>query len=86
MLSFYFSVNLYAFLKSCGIDVELKHPIFGQVKDYINKVLIKKQYLTTEIESITRRQTFKWGTRAEKEISKMAILKFICKVSKYCKF
>jgi len=75
-------VSLYSFLKSCGIDVNLKHPIFGHVKEHINKALTKKQYLITEIDQLSKRQTFKWGLRAEKEISKMAVLKFVCKMFK----
>ncbi|XP_066150975.1 melanoma-associated antigen D2 [Euwallacea fornicatus] len=74
--------SLYAFLKDCGIDVTLKHPLFGQVKDYINKVMVKEQYVLVEIDDITKRTTFKWGIRAEKEISKMAVLDFVCQMYK----
>ncbi|KAL1509756.1 hypothetical protein ABEB36_004443 [Hypothenemus hampei] len=73
-------ISLYNFLKNVGIDVEQRHPIFGLVKDYINKVLIKRQYLVSEIDNITQVQRFKWGSRAENEISKLAILKFVSKV------
>jgi len=73
-------VSLYGFLKSVGIDVDLRHDLFGNVKEYINKTLTKKQYLIIEIDSISRRQTFKWGLRAEKEVSKKAILEFVCKM------
>ncbi|XP_066246691.1 melanoma-associated antigen D2 [Euwallacea similis] len=74
--------SLYAFLNNCGIDVTLKHPLFGQVKDYINKVMVKEQYLIVEIDSITKKSIFKWGMRAEKEISKMAVLNFVCEMYK----
>ncbi|XP_030766271.1 melanoma-associated antigen B10-like [Sitophilus oryzae] len=75
-------VSLYSFLNSLGIDVEVDHPIFGKVKDYITKILLKKQYLQSELDIKSRRQTFKWGARAEKEVSKMAVLEFVCQIYK----
>ncbi|CAG9766593.1 unnamed protein product [Ceutorhynchus assimilis] len=74
-------VSLYSFLKSVGIDVDLRHPIFGQVKESI-KTLIKQQYLIHEINNISKREIYKWGLRAEKEISKHKILEFVCKMYK----
>ncbi|XP_060531933.1 non-structural maintenance of chromosomes element 3 homolog isoform X2 [Cylas formicarius] len=75
-------VSLVGFLKKLGIDVEAKHPIFGNVKDYIAKTLVKKHYLNVTGDPITKIQTFSWGPAAETEISMQAILEFVCRVYK----
>ncbi|XP_018565249.1 non-structural maintenance of chromosomes element 3 homolog [Anoplophora glabripennis] len=73
-------VSLYAFLKSLNIDTERRHDIFGNVKDYIHHSLKNKKYLNIEMDQISKKVSFSWGTRAEKEISKHEILKFVCKM------
>ncbi|XP_050300214.1 non-structural maintenance of chromosomes element 3 homolog [Anthonomus grandis grandis] len=75
-------VSLFSFLKHINIDVDLRHPLFGDAKEYINKVLVEQEYLVVKIDDLSRKHTFKWGARAETEISKMAILKFVCKMFK----
>ncbi|RZC37282.1 melanoma-associated antigen D2-like [Asbolus verrucosus] len=74
--------SLYAFLTCFKIDVNKRHPLFGQVKDYIMNVLVKKKYLLMETDSLSKKISFSWGIRAEKEVSKLEILKFVCKIYK----
>ncbi|KAF7273660.1 hypothetical protein GWI33_013637, partial [Rhynchophorus ferrugineus] len=66
--------SLYSFLKSLDIDVEVDHPFFGKVKEYIKETLIKNYYLHCEFEDKTKIQIFQWGIRAEIEISKMKVI------------
>ncbi|KAJ8922641.1 hypothetical protein NQ315_007673 [Exocentrus adspersus] len=75
-------VSLYSFLKSLDIDVERRHVLFGNVKDYIHHTLKNKKYLKIEMDQMSKRVSFSWGVRAEKEISKHEILKFVCKMYK----
>ncbi|XP_076262140.1 non-structural maintenance of chromosomes element 3 homolog [Rhynchophorus ferrugineus] len=72
--------SLYSFLKSLDIDVEVEHPFFGKVKEYIRETLIKNYYLHCEFDEKTKIQTFQWGIRAEIEISKMKVLQFVCEM------
>nr|XP_023026237.1 non-structural maintenance of chromosomes element 3 homolog [Leptinotarsa decemlineata] len=72
--------SLYSFLNSLKIDVERKHEIFGNVKDYITNTMKNKKYLNVEMDQFSKKTSFSWGTRAEKEISKHDILKFVCKI------
>ncbi|KAF7267441.1 hypothetical protein GWI33_019332 [Rhynchophorus ferrugineus] len=72
--------SLYSFLKSLDIDVEVEHPFFGKVKEYIRETLIKNYYLHCEFDDKTKIQTFQWGIRAEIEISKMKVLQFVCEM------
>ncbi|EFA08692.1 melanoma-associated antigen D2 [Tribolium castaneum] len=73
--------SLHAFLEHFEIDVNVRHPIFGSVKDYIS-TLIKQKYLATETDPVTKKISYSWGIRSEAEISKHAILSFVCKVYK----
>ncbi|KAF7265205.1 hypothetical protein GWI33_001291 [Rhynchophorus ferrugineus] len=66
--------SLYSFLKSLDIDVEVEHPFFGKVKEYIRETLIKNYYLHCEFDDKMKIQTFQWGIRAEIEISKMKVI------------
>lgn len=68
-------------MKAFKIDVERKHELFGNVKDYILNTLKTKKYLDVETDPMSKKVTFKWGPRAEKEICKRSILNFVCKVS-----
>lgn len=82
MLIYYlFLVSLYAFLNSLKIDVERRNDIFGNVRDYIHQDLKNKKYLKIEMDQISKKVSISWGSRAEKEIPKHDILKFVCKVS-----
>ncbi|KAJ3657258.1 hypothetical protein Zmor_016270 [Zophobas morio] len=74
--------SVYSFLKSFGIDVNIRHPLFGLIKDYITNVLIKQKFLSVETDPITKKTLFSWGIRAETEINKHELLKFVCKVCK----
>jgi hypothetical protein len=71
---------LYTFLKHFQIDPNVRHPLFGPVNDYIANVLVKQKYLQMDTDPISKKVTFSWGVRAEKEISKHEILKFVCKM------
>lgn len=71
---------MYSFLSSFKIDTEKKHELFGNVKEYIFNTLKSKKYIDIETDQITKKVTFSWGPRSEKEISKHEILKFVCKV------
>ncbi|KAF7280287.1 hypothetical protein GWI33_006199 [Rhynchophorus ferrugineus] len=71
--------SLYGFLMSLDIDVEVKHPFFGNVKEYI-KTLTRQHYLHCEFDNKTKKQAFQWGFRAEIEVSKMEVLQFVCKM------
>ncbi|KAG5897045.1 hypothetical protein JTB14_021765 [Gonioctena quinquepunctata] len=75
-------VSLYAFLNSFKIDVERRHEIFGNVKDYITNILKNKKYLNIEMDQLSKKNSISWGSRAEKEISKHDILNFVCKMYK----
>ena len=75
--------SVYSFLKSFGIDVNIRHPLFGLIKDYITNVLIKQKFLSVETDPITKKTLFSWGIRAETEINKHELLKFVCKVSSF---
>lgn len=68
------------FLQTFKIDVERKHAIFGDVKEYIFNTLKAKKYLEIETDQVSKKVTFKWGPRSEIEISKHDILNFVCKV------
>ncbi|KAK9888020.1 hypothetical protein WA026_000304 [Henosepilachna vigintioctopunctata] len=74
--------SMYSFLKSLHVDPERNHELFGNVKEYLTNTLVKQQYLNIDKDSITNDISFSWGVRAEKEISKHELLKFICKVYK----
>lgn len=78
-LFIYVTVSLGNFLKSFNIKVEQEHSLFGNVKHFIN-YLIKARYLCTEIEQGTQQTVYMWGSKAEKEISKLEILKFVANV------
>ncbi|XP_028140347.2 non-structural maintenance of chromosomes element 3 homolog [Diabrotica virgifera virgifera] len=73
--------SLYSFLETFGIDVQRRHEIFGSIKDCLN-VLKNKKYINMETEQLSKKVTFSWGSRAEKEISKLEVLKFVCKMYK----
>ncbi|CAH1159762.1 unnamed protein product [Phaedon cochleariae] len=75
-------LSLYTFLKSFQIDPDRRHELFGNVKDYIHITLKNKKYLTLEMDQLSKKISISWGPRAEKEISKHEILKFVCKMYK----
>lgn len=74
---------MYSFLKSFKIDIERKHDLFGNVREYIFNTLKSKKYIDIETDSLSKKVTFSWGSRAEKEISKHEILSLVCKVMYY---
>jgi len=73
--------SLYNFLQSLGIDVERRHKIFGSVKEHIT-TLKNKKYINMETDPLSKKISFSWGDRAEREISKHEMLKFVCKMYK----
>lgn len=73
------------FLESFKIKLEEKHPIFGSIKDFLQN-LVKTKYLLVEAEQGTQRLNYKWGEKAEKEVSKMEILNFFAKVVFFTSF
>lgn len=60
--------------------MNVRHKVFGSVKDCITNYFIKQKYLQTEEDTVTKQLHYMWGIRSEKEISKMDILKFVCKM------
>ncbi|CAG9856800.1 unnamed protein product [Phyllotreta striolata] len=70
--------SMYQFLLKLGIDVERKHEVFGNVKEFILVKMKNDKYLNIEKNTLTNDLTFSWGAKAEKEISKHKILKFVC--------
>ncbi|KAF5291465.1 hypothetical protein FQR65_LT01777 [Abscondita terminalis] len=74
--------SLFSFLELIQIDPEVRHPIFGNVKKYISELMVPQKYLTMKTDEITRQVTYSWGPRAEREISKHELLKFVCKIYK----
>lgn len=70
------------FLSSFNIEMEQTHAIFGSIKECLQH-LVRAKYLITETEQGgTQKTCYKWGEKAEKEISKLEILKFVAKVKK----
>lgn len=78
-----FVASLYAFLSNLSIDVEKKHEVFGNIKDFINNSMVKQKYLDVQVENTPKRIMYSWGARAEKSVSKHELLKFVAKVCLY---
>lgn len=78
---FAFPESLFDYLRSFEIEFEQTHPIFGSIKEFFQH-LIKARYITTEVETGTQRLNYKWGAKADKEVSKLAILKFVANVNR----
>ncbi|KAJ8949817.1 hypothetical protein NQ318_000515 [Aromia moschata] len=75
-------VSLQSFLTSLGIDIERRHQVMGNIKEYINHTLKNRKYLNIDVDPVNRKMSYSWGPRAEKEISKQEILNFVCKMYK----
>lgn len=73
-------VSMFQFLHSIKIDVDKKHCIFGNVKEYITTTLVKQNYLTSETDPNNKSVTYHWGPRAEHEVSKHSLLKLVSKI------
>lgn len=71
---------MYSFLEAFGIDIDRKHDLFGNVREYIFHTLKAKKYIELQTDPDTKKISFSWGPRSEKEISKHDILNFVCKV------
>nr|CAI5835883.1 unnamed protein product [Callosobruchus analis] len=71
--------SLNTFLESLNIHIERKHPIFGNIKDYLNTLRLKR-YVTIEEEPHNQQKYFSWGPTAEATISKMDVLNFVAKM------
>lgn len=76
-----FLASLHSFLRSLQINIDQRHEVFGNVRDCIYNNFKNKKYLKIEINDISKKASFSWGPRAEKEISKIDVLKFVCKVN-----
>ncbi|KAK5641740.1 hypothetical protein RI129_010287 [Pyrocoelia pectoralis] len=74
--------SLFSFLNSLNIDVEENHEIFGNVKTFIKTTMVNQKFLQVENDNVTKRQIYTWGPRAEHEVSKHELLKFVCKIYK----
>jgi len=73
---------LFSFLRSLQIDPDERHELFGNVKEFVTSTMVKQKYLSAEVEQLTRKVSYSWGPRAEHEISKHELLKFVCKMYK----
>ncbi|XP_033106507.1 non-structural maintenance of chromosomes element 3 homolog [Anneissia japonica] len=74
---------LWHILKKLGINADEKeHEVFGDVKKILTTDFTKQLYLeyTRVPNSEVPLYEFRWGLRAQKEISKRKILEFVCKV------
>ncbi|KAB0793364.1 hypothetical protein PPYR_12984 [Photinus pyralis] len=74
--------GLFSFLNSLNIDVEETHDVFGNVKTFIQSTLVQQRFLHMETDNVTKRHSYTWGPRAEHEVSKHELLKFVCKIYK----
>lgn len=70
-------------MNNLSIDVEKKHEVFGNVKDFVNSRMVKQKYLDLQVENNPKRIMYSWGARAEKTVSKHELLKFVAKVCIY---
>lgn len=57
----------------------MRHEVFKNVKDCIT-LFIKQKYLKTEEDATNKKLNYTWGVRSEKEISKLKVLEFVCKM------
>ncbi|KAL8589287.1 hypothetical protein ACOMHN_039930 [Nucella lapillus] len=66
-------------LKSLGIDPDLSHETFGDLKKLVSQELVKQGYLEFTKLPNSEQPVFevRWGQRAKLETSKMEILKFV---------
>ncbi|XP_076874863.1 necdin-like 2 [Brachyhypopomus gauderio] len=66
-------------LKKLRVDVGVKHEEFGDVKKLVTDEFVRQKYL--EYVRIPHTEPleheFRWGPRAEKEVSKMKVLQFL---------
>ncbi|XP_042909631.1 non-structural maintenance of chromosomes element 3 homolog isoform X2 [Parasteatoda tepidariorum] len=68
-------------LKPLHIDLNarLLHPVFGDVRGYLTKELVKQNYLEHKcINKDPPQYEFCWGERAYQEVDKKDLLKFAC--------
>ncbi|KAK2148732.1 hypothetical protein LSH36_486g06051 [Paralvinella palmiformis] len=74
--------KLYSMLKMLGVDVEMTHEVFGDVKKFISQDLVRQGYLLHERLGLSDPPVYeyKWGPRAKYETSKRNILDFVCQV------
>jgi len=74
--------TLWHFLEKLGLTKEEYHPTFGPLEKFLKQEMAKEGYLHwTKIGGTDPAQfTVEWGGRAEKEVSKMDCLKFVCEV------
>jgi len=77
--------TLWHFLDKLGFAKDKSHPIFGAIEKFLKNDLAKEGYLLwTKIPNTDPAQfSVSWGIRAEKEVSKMDCLKFVCEVFSY---
>lgn len=74
--------KLYSMLKVLGVDTEVTHEVFGDVKKFISQDLVRQGYLVHERQDISDPPVYeyKWGPRAKFETSKRNVLDFVCQV------
>ncbi|XP_013791154.1 non-structural maintenance of chromosomes element 3 homolog [Limulus polyphemus] len=68
-------------LKRLGLDHEVgPHPLFGDIKKLVTQEFVRQQYMEyTRIPgSDPALYEFRWGPRAELELSKKELLEFVC--------
>jgi hypothetical protein len=77
------STQLWECLKSIDLNrTEKRNPFIGDVEKYFTNELVKEGYLEYEKDGRTDPPTFKfkWGYRAQLEVSKKSLLNFVCEV------
>lgn len=74
--------NLWHTLKKLGINIDKKHDVFGDVKKLLTQEFVRQMYLEYSriFNSDPPEFEFRWGARANKEISKRNVLEFVTKM------
>lgn len=74
--------KLWSTLKKLGLDVDMPHEEFGDVRKLITTEFVRQRYLevTKQLTAEVPVLEFSWGQRAKVETSKMKVLQFVSQV------
>nr|XP_034342198.1 melanoma-associated antigen B3-like [Arvicanthis niloticus] len=75
--------DIWRTLRSMGVYVGRKHPIYGEPRKLITQNFVKLKYLEYRqvANSNPPRYEFLWGPKAYAETNKMTVLKFVAKIN-----
>ncbi|KAK8739338.1 hypothetical protein OTU49_003587 [Cherax quadricarinatus] len=72
------------YLRKLGIDLTSRdaHPVYGNVSKLINQDFVKQRYLAITQDTTTDppSREYRWGERAQHELSKRDLLELVCKI------